>query len=135
MTITLGSNKWTNRIQWARQQLIQQGYMCAPEYGVWSITEKGIERIKSKENIESPIQPKNLVELYEEYELGIRSLLLERLLALSPGHFESFARKLLQAYGFISLENTKISNDGGIDGFGKLKVGLASMNVAFHCKG
>jgi len=41
---------------------------------------------------------------------------------------------MLHAYGFISLENTKASGDGGIDGYGKLKIGLASMNVAFQCK-
>lgn len=34
----------------------------------------------------------------------------------------------------MSLENTKASNDGGIDGYDKLKVGIATMNVAFQCK-
>jgi len=29
---------------------------------------------------------------------------------------------------------TQKSRDGGIDGFGKLKIGLAHMNVAFQCK-
>ena len=29
---------------------------------------------------------------------------------------------------------TQLSGDGGIDGFGKLKVGLANLNVAFQCK-
>ena len=29
---------------------------------------------------------------------------------------------------------TQKSKDGGIDGFGKLKIGLAYMNVAFQCK-
>jgi len=28
----------------------------------------------------------------------------------------------------------KFSADGGIDGYGKLKVGLAHLNVAFQCK-
>lgn len=32
------------------------------------------------------------------------------------------------------MKVTQISKDGGIDGFGKLKVGLAEMNIAFQCK-
>jgi len=130
-----GGNKWTNRIQWVRQKLISQGYMFSPEYGIWSITEKGIDHVKGKEEKETVLlQPKNLVELYDDYEQGIRNQLLERLLELSPAQFESFSKKFLQAYGFLSLQNTKVSNDGGIDGHGKLKVGLALMTVAFQCK-
>ncbi|MBO8161780.1 MAG: restriction endonuclease [Thermosipho sp. (in: Bacteria)] len=133
-TLASGGNKWTNRIQWVRQKLITEGYMYSPQHGVWAITQKGIERLQGKLEKESINEPKNLVELYEEYEQGIRSQLLERLLELSPSQFEAFSKKLLRAYGFVSLENTKISNDGGIDGYGKLKVGIATMNVAFQCK-
>ncbi|HBV95883.1 MAG TPA: hypothetical protein DEF36_02375 [Desulfotomaculum sp.] len=134
ITMASGANKWHNRIQWVRQKLIAQGQMISPEYGVWAITEKGIDRVKGYVENEPALQPKNLVELYEEYEQGIRTQLLERLLELSPSQFESFSKKFLQAYGFVSLQNTKVSSDGGIDGYGKLKVGLATMNVAFQCK-
>jgi restriction system protein len=37
-------------------------------------------------------------------------------------------------YGFHGTAVTQISGDGGIDGYGKLKVGLANLNVAFQCK-
>jgi len=40
------NNKWTNRIQWIRQQLISKGEMSSPVYGVWAITEKGRQRLK-----------------------------------------------------------------------------------------
>lgn len=132
--IVSGSNKWTNRIQWVRHQLIQKGFIHAPEYGIWAITEKGIERVKGNLVSLPIIQGKGLFELYEEYEQGFRTLLLDRLLGLSPMQFEAFSKKLLQAYGFLSLQNTKASGDGGIDGHGQLKVGLATMNVAFQCK-
>ena len=46
----------------------------------------------------------------------------------------AFARELLDAYGFQDTKVTSISRDGGIDGYGKLKVGLAYLNVAFQCK-
>lgn len=35
-----GESKWTNRIQWGRQRLIESGDMTSPNYGVWAITPK-----------------------------------------------------------------------------------------------
>lgn len=63
-----------------------------------------------------------------------RRHMIEELRKLSPGGFEAFARELLEAYGFEDTQVTSISRDGGIDGHGKLKVGLAHLNVAFQCK-
>ena len=53
---------------------------------------------------------------------------------LSPSQFEHFARHLLTAYGFVQVIVTQRAKDGGIDGHGMLKVGLARMAVAFQCK-
>ena len=47
---------------------------------------------------------------------------------------EQFGKKLLQAYGFLEVVVTRFTKDGGIDGHGKLKVGLAHLNVVFQCK-
>jgi len=80
------------------------------------------------------IQTVNFVQLYEDYESSFRSQLLDKLSELSPRQFELFARKLLQAYGFIDVKVTSVSSDGDIDGYGKLRLGLATMNVAFQCK-
>jgi restriction system protein len=67
-----------------------------------------------------------------------RELLKLRIIAdlkkLPPVAFETFAKRLLDIYGFQETKVTALSNDGGIDGYGKLKVGLAHMNVAFQCK-
>lgn len=60
--------------------------------------------------------------------------ILRQLKSLNPYEFEKFCRNLLEVYGFIDLSVTQKSRDGGIDGFGKLKIGLAYMNVAFQCK-
>lgn len=76
----------------------------------------------------------NLVELYEDYEASFHSQLLDKLIELTPRQFELFGRKLLQAYGFVNVKVTNVSSDGGIDGYGKLRLGLAIMNVAFQCK-
>lgn len=133
-TLPTGGNKWKNRIQWVRQALIVKGEMYSPRRGVWAITEKGRQRIEQ----ETPFVPEqptvNFVELYEDYESSFRSQLLDRLKEISPRQFELFANKLMQMYGFREVDVTATSSDGGIDGYGKLRLGLASMNVAFQCK-
>jgi restriction system protein len=133
-TLPSGGNKWLNRIQWVRQTLISKGEMYSPGRGIWAITDEGRKRIEGKYIPEPPPPVVNFVELYEEYEKSFRSQLLSRLNELSPRQFELFARKLLQVYGFVEVEVTNISSDGGIDGYGKLLLGLATMNVAFQCK-
>lgn len=130
-TVPSGGNKWTNRIQWVRQRLIEKGEMYSPSRGIWAITDKGGKRLEKREPSVAII---NFVELYEDYEESFHSQLLEKLNELTPRQFELFARKLLQAYGFVDVKVTNVSSDGGVDGYGKLRLGLATMNVAFQCK-
>lgn len=126
-----GGFKWINRIQWVRLSLIDKGEMDSPSRGIWAITDKGRKRVETKEDTETKV---NFIELYEEYETAFRSQLLDKLHELSPRQFEIFSRKLLQAYGFVQVNVTTLASDGGIDGYGKLRLGLATMNVAFQCK-
>lgn len=76
----------------------------------------------------------DLKELHKKYVQNFKKDLLRQLKELSPSAFEEFGKKLMLAYGFKKMEVTKKSRDGGIDGFGELKIGLASMKVAFECK-
>ncbi len=75
-----------------------------------------------------------LQEQVNTYNAGCRKDLLEFLQQLNWEDFEHFASRLLRIYGFQDVRVTRRSSDGGIDGHGKLKVGLAHMNVAFQCK-
>jgi len=75
-----------------------------------------------------------LQELHREHIIELEARVLRELKRLSPAAFEQFAKRLLDVYGFHGTEVTSISGDGGIDGFGKLRVGLANLNVAFQCK-
>jgi len=134
-----GEQKWNNRIQWVRQRLIEAGDMCSPKWGIWGITEQGRQRINENattgpKSRNSMSTPPNLVDLYEKYEVQFRSKLLDQLHELTPTQFEHFARHLLAVYGFVRMSVTQIGKDGGIDGHGLLKVGLARMAVAFQCK-
>ena len=131
-----GHIKWENRIQWVRQALIEAGDMASPQRGVWAITEQGRQRVAqhSPTNPDRHSAPKTLVQLVEDYETQFRSKLLDRLFELTPTQFEHFAKQLLTVYGFVQMTVTAVSRDGGLDGHGLLKVGLARMSVAFQCK-
>ena len=75
-----------------------------------------------------------LLELHEKYVGLLRDQLSTELRRLPPSSFEHFAKSLLEVYGFEDTHVTQVSRDGGIDGYGKLRVGLAHLNVAFQCK-
>lgn len=72
--------------------------------------------------------------LYDSYLKDFKANILIQLKKMDSYDFEKFCMQLLKVYGFINVAVTQKSRDGGIDGHGKLKVGLAYMNVAFQCK-
>jgi restriction system protein len=135
-----GELRWINKIQWTRQSLVTAGDMASPERGLWAITEQGRKRLSNGKQvgIEAAMRVASatvgLVDLFEKYDAQFRSKLLDRLYELTPTQFEHFAQQLLAAYGFVQMAVTQVSKDGGIDGHGLLKVGLARMAVAFQCK-
>lgn len=77
---------------------------------------------------------RDLQNLHEKYIVELKKKILNDLKDMSPAGFELFSKRLMDVYGFHDTAVTKISSDGGIDGYGKLKVGLANLNVAFQCK-
>ena len=76
----------------------------------------------------------NLEELADDYEHSFKQKVLNKLQDLTPLQFEQFAGHLLRAFGFHKVAVTGKSGDGGIDGHGQLKVGLATVKAAFQCK-
>ena len=105
--------------------------------GMHLITDQGRTRLNQETN--NQVEPEkrfasaavSLVDQYDKYDAHFRSKLLDRLYELSPSQFEHFARQLLTAYGFVQMTVTQVGKDGGIDGHGMLRVGLAWMAVAF----
>ena len=76
----------------------------------------------------------SLKNLHGCYVTDFKHRVLGQLKDLEPSSFEVFGRKLLEAYGFRDVHVTQVSRDGGIDGFGRLRLGLAHLSVAFLCK-
>jgi len=75
-----------------------------------------------------------LRKLHARYLEQFRERLLQTIKQLDPTSFELFGKRLLDAYGFRDVCVTQPSRDGGIDGHGQLRVGLAHLSVAFQCK-
>ena len=60
---------------------------------------------------------------------------VKRLLVISPAAFERLVQRLLRESGFVEVEVTGRSGDGGIDGKGIARMsGLLSFYVIFQCK-
>jgi restriction system protein len=60
--------------------------------------------------------------------------LLAAMRGIAPDAFERLAQRLLREAGFLKVEVTGRSGDGGIDGIGVLRVNLLSFQVLFQCK-
>lgn len=96
---------------------------------------RGVEdRVRAGSSGSLEVSFEELRVLQGRYVEQVKARVLAELHRLSPGAFEIFARQLLDAYGFEDTHVTRVSRDGGIDGYGKLKVGLAHLKVAFQCK-
>jgi restriction system protein len=83
------------------------------------VTESNFEQIKA---------------LHQKYIQEFKAATLDQLTQLDPFSFEEFCKRLLFVYGFKNLKVTSKTKDGGIDGYGELKIGLVYMKVAFECK-
>ena len=71
----------------------------------------------------------------QQYNEKVRKTLRERLLEMKPKEFEELVSQLLPEMGFVEVEVTKISGDGGIDVRGILVVGdVVRMKLAVQVK-
>lgn len=71
---------------------------------------------------------------YSAFETPWQDRLLECLLKMKPPAFERLCQKILQDSGFVKVDVTGRSGDGGIDGIGVLRLNLLSFHVFFQCK-
>ena len=94
-----------------------------------------LENRKPLEQDAAAIQPAVIDgEVIEASEPYWKDSLLDSLKKLSSDAFERLAQRLLREAGFIKVEVTGKSGDGGIDGIGVLRVKLLSFQVLFQCK-
>jgi len=133
------------RLAWARTYLKKYGVLENSSRGVWALTPKGrqLETLNPK-TVRRYVQDQNRqdrlasvkVEADEtEIEATWRDELLATLLKMDSAAFERLVQRLLRESGFIQVEVTGKSGDGGIDGKGIMRLGgLLSFHVIFQCK-
>jgi len=140
--------KFSYNLAWSRTYLKWFGLLENSERGVWSLTEKGSETAKVDidevkrfvKETKSKRLPQSLQEFDEETleeaeELEWQDQVLEAVKQMSPAAFERLCQRLLRESGFIQVEVTGKSGDGGIDGKGVVKLGgVLSFHVIFQCK-
>ena len=87
---------------------------------------------KDSENLKAVVSELKIIHTkhFEAFKLQI----LNQLKEIQPKSFEIFAKRLLETYGFLEMQVTNYVKDGGLDGYGQLKVGITHLNVAFQCK-
>jgi restriction system protein len=136
------------RLAWARTYLKKYGLLENSSRGVWSLTEKAksLESLDSSEVVrfvrtldkqETPkkrLPDETVCELSEEekWKDTLSAVLTQK---LDPAGFERLVQRVLRESGFIHVEVTGRSGDGGIDGKGIARIhGLMSFHVLFQCK-
>ena len=137
------------RLTWTRSYLKKFGLINNSERGVWTLIEPDIEpKSISSSKIVQFVRETDRAKKQEkttdntnqespdfEHEEGWKNQLLDILYKITPDAFERLTQRILRESGFIQVEVTGRSGDGGIDGKGILKVGgLLSFHIIFQCK-
>jgi restriction system protein len=137
-------------LAWAKTYLKRVGAVENSTRGVWSPTssgegmdEKDCEKVPARvrqQDAERKLAKLNqsAVDALPTGELvgeeSWKDTLLGVIRQISPDAFERLAQRILREAGFIKVEVTGRSGDGGIDGLGVLRVNLLSFQVLFQCK-
>jgi restriction system protein len=142
------------RLAWARTYLKKYGLIDNSSRAIWSLTPKGLETkaVEPQEVVKSVRAmlvaerearkgaegqgEREIVEAEETSEVASwREKLLTRLLAMPPASFERLCMRVLRESGFIQVEVTGRTGDGGIDGYGVVRlVGMLPFRVSFQSK-
>jgi restriction system protein len=140
------------RLAWARTYLKKYGLIENSARAIWSLTARGAAtRTVNADEVVRYVRglrhPKgagaatgslaNDLEIEESFSevASWRDELRSLLLKIPPSAFERLCQRLLRESGFIEVEVTGRSGDGGIDGHGIIRIaGLISFPVLFQCK-
>jgi restriction system protein len=136
--------KFSYNLAWARTYLKRFGLIENSARGVWALTAAGQKTSSvSKQEVKKLVQEEDRrnrdkvdsLEVLEPDEIGWEADALSALKKMPPDAFERLCQRVLRESGFIQVEVTGKSGDGGIDGRGVVKLGaILSFHVHFQCK-
>ncbi len=133
-------------LAWARTYLKKFGLLDNSSRGVWSLTPKGqqtdrvdlgeVKRfVVARDREERLAADDESEDVIEFDEVTWEDDALEAIKSMPAESFERLCQRLLRESGFIQVEITGRSGDGGIDGRGVVKLGqIISFHVHFQCK-
>ena len=144
------------RLAWARTYLKKHGLLENSSRGVWSLsaTARHVDEVnptevvrsvretfqkerKQREKVaesqfDSDTIPDESTEEAEGWRHDLHTILTQR---LDPAAFERLVQRLLRESGFLHVEITGRTGDGGLDGKGIARIhGFMSFHVIFQCK-
>ena len=138
------STKFSYRLAWTRNYLKKFGLLENSLRGIWALTSKGhgvteVDKDDVKRFVKKIyIKPKKEKETDPDIEKNgdfWQEQLLELIKRIPPSSFEKLCQRILRESGFINVEVTGKSGDGGIDGKGVVKIGgLLSFHTIFQAK-
>lgn len=144
---TTSTSEVEYRLGWSRTYLKKYGLLENSSRGVWSLlsTSTDFEYLDTQEIVKAVRDAnKNKVDASDSTieaidenseELEWHQQLHKMLLGLEPAAFERLVQRLLRESGFIQVQITGKSGDGGIDGVGIARInGFLSFHVLFQCK-
>ncbi|WP_224086798.1 restriction endonuclease [Nostoc sp. MS1] len=137
------------RLAWSRTYLKKYGLIENSARGIWSLisTSINLDKLDTKEIVKTvreaekikptPTESSNesIVTTAALEEVTWHEQLHKTLSSLQPNAFERLVQRLLRESGFIQVQVTGKSGDGGIDGVGIARLsGFLSFHVLFQCK-
>lgn len=141
-----------DRMSWARSYLKIGGMVESGGRGIWVLTDAGRDAL----GLTSADVRKHVSDAYKKVVAAKKKVgstsgepaddssqmavddwsdqLLAKLKTIDPTAFERLCQRILRESGFVKVEVTGKSGDGGIDGVGVLRMKLVSFQVLFQCK-
>jgi restriction system protein len=150
-----GQSRFANQVAWARFYLAKAGLIDTSRRGVWTLTELGrqpgfdsekairifhdVQKSMRKNGAEPEAIPAAEEQAPPDEQTPgdetFREQMAKTLQSLSPEGFERLCQRILREVGFEEVIVTGRSGDGGIDGYGTLRINrLVSDRVLFQCK-
>ena len=131
------------RLAWARNYLKRYGVVNNSSRGIWALTAKGqsVSEV-NKQEVNKFVKSKSFLNrktTYSREEVQDtekwKDDMLEVIKSMTPVDFERLCQRVLRESGFVRVDVTGKSGDGGIDGIGLIKIaGFLSFRVIFQCK-
>ena len=139
------------RLAWARTYLKKYELLENSSRGIWALIDNDIDTAnvnpddivsnvrensrKKKIDVINPMLDNKEIEDEIEEPINWKENLISTLLKIDPSAFERLCQFLLRESGFVQVEVTGKTGDGGIDGRGIVRIsGFLSFHVFFQSK-